>query len=152
MHRIFPPRFLVCSIFLHAQVGINTDGSSPHPSAGLDVKFTNSYCQINTPDKAYGFSVRCICTIVILSLPFVTTTSLSGISTTTATSGRNVTTDNGSPVAARGVCWSTSQNPTLADDFLTNGTGTGAFTSSLSGLSPSTLYYVSAYATNSGTV
>ena len=32
---------LLTGIGLHAQVGINSDGSQPDPSAGLDVKFTN---------------------------------------------------------------------------------------------------------------
>jgi hypothetical protein len=34
--------FLICNVsLLHAQVGINTDGAQPDPSAGLDVKFAN---------------------------------------------------------------------------------------------------------------
>jgi hypothetical protein len=50
---------------------------------------------------------------------------------------------------ARGVCWSTSPNPTTADSYTIDGTGTGTFVSILSGLTPNTLYYVRAYATNS---
>jgi hypothetical protein len=81
--------------------------------------------------------------------PTVTTTAVTSITTTTAASGGNVTADGGASVTARGVCWSTSANPTTANTKTTNGTGTGTFTSSLTGLTSNTLYHVRAYATNS---
>ncbi|MEN6560319.1 MAG: C25 family cysteine peptidase [Acidobacteriota bacterium] len=81
--------------------------------------------------------------------PGVTTAAVSGISTTTAASGGVVLADGGAAVTARGVCWSTAEHPTAAGSHTTDGSGTGAFTSSLTGLVPSTLYYVRAYATNS---
>lgn len=84
--------------------------------------------------------------------PLVTTTTASAVTFTTATSGGNVTFDGGAPVTARGVCWSTTPNPTTANSLTSNGTGLGNFTSNLAGLSPGTTYYVRAYATNqSGT-
>src|SRR4030043_1959421 len=52
-------------------------------------------------------------------------------------------------VTARGVCWSTSENPTLSSDHTTNGSGSGIFISNLGGLTPGITYYVRAYATNS---
>ena len=82
-------------------------------------------------------------------IPTVTTTVVSNITDTTATSGGNVTSDGGAPVTARGVCWNTSSNPTTADNHTTDGSGTGTFVSYLTGLTPNTLYYVRAYATNS---
>jgi hypothetical protein len=81
--------------------------------------------------------------------PTVTTTAISNITRTTASSGGNVTSDGGATVTARGVCWSTSSNPTTANSKTTDGSGTGSFTSSITGLSPGTTYYVRAYATNS---
>ncbi|MBI5220184.1 MAG: PKD domain-containing protein [Bacteroidia bacterium] len=83
------------------------------------------------------------------SLPTVTTTAASGIGSTTATSGGNVTADGGATVTARGVCWATTANPVATGNHTTNGTGTGTFTSSLTGLTPGTLYHIRAYATNS---
>jgi uncharacterized protein (TIGR02145 family) len=68
--------------------------------------------------------------------------------TTTATGGGNVTAQGTTAVTARGVCWSTSQNPTIANSHTSDGTGTGIFTSNLTGLSPTTTYYVRGYATN----
>ena len=63
--------------------------------------------------------------------------------------GGNVTADGGATVTARGICWSTSQNPTISGSHTTDGTGTGTFTSNMTGLEPNTTYYVRAYATNS---
>jgi len=78
----------------------------------------------------------------------LTTVEVSNITDTTATSGGNITDDGGSTITARGVCYSTSPNPTIADFTTSDGTGTGTFTSNLTGLSPNTTYYVRAYATN----
>jgi uncharacterized protein (TIGR02145 family) len=66
-----------------------------------------------------------------------------------ANCGGNVTFDGGSAVTARGVCWSTTQNPTVNDMHTTNGTGIGSFASHIAGLHSDTTYYVRAYATNS---
>jgi hypothetical protein len=84
-----------------------------------------------------------------ISIPTLTTTAVTSITDTTASSGGNITSDGGASVSARGVCWSTSSNPTIAGDTTYNGTGTGSFTSKLSGLTQSTTYYARAYATNS---
>ena len=81
--------------------------------------------------------------------PTVTTTAISAIDKTTATGGGNVTADGGATVPARGICWSTSQNPTISGSHTTDGTGTGSFTSAMTGLTANTTYYVRAYATNS---
>ena len=81
------------------------------------------------------------------------TTAATNITLFAATSGGAVTSDGGSPIIARGVCWSTSQNPTIANSKTSDAGTTGTFTSSLSGLSANTTYYVRTYATNaSGTV
>jgi hypothetical protein len=82
------------------------------------------------------------------TLPSITTTSVSSIAGTTASSGGDVISDGGGTVSARGVCWNTSSGPTIANSKTTDGSGTGTFTSSVTGLSPSTLYYLRAYATN----
>ena len=87
--------------------------------------------------------------ITTLDYPTVTTTTVTDITSTTATSGGNVTSDGGATVTARGVCWSTNQNPTIADNHITDGNGTGDFTSSITGLASGATYYVRAYATNS---
>jgi uncharacterized protein (TIGR02145 family) len=70
------------------------------------------------------------------------------VTVSTASSGGNVTSDGGSPVIARGVCWSNSPAPTIAGPHTSDGTGTGIFSSSLAGLTEETTYYLKAYATS----
>ena len=85
-----------------------------------------------------------------LTPPTVITSEVIDITETTAVSGGNVTDDGGATVTARGICWSTSQNPTIDDNdgMTTDGNGIGTFTSNLINLTANTTYYVRAYATN----
>lgn len=81
-------------------------------------------------------------------VPTVTTDPLTNITQTSATGGGNVTSGGGITVRSRGVCWSTSPSPTTNSNITSDGDGVGTFTSSLTGLSPNTTYYVRAYASN----
>ena len=94
--------------------------------------------------KQMAMSVRCLRD----NLPTVRTSSVSDITSSTAVCGGEVTSEGSASVTARGVCWSTSHNPTIADSHTTDGNGAGNFTSNLNGLSSYTTYYVRAYATN----
>jgi len=82
-------------------------------------------------------------------LPTVTTTAVSSIGPASASGGGMVSSEGGRPVTTRGVCWSISPNPTTKDAKTSDGTGTGAFTSSITGLNPNTVYHLRAYAANS---
>ena len=82
-------------------------------------------------------------------LPIVTTDTVSSITQTTAMCGGNITNEGGSDVTARGVCWNTSENPTLLNSHTEDGSGAGSFTSYITELAPGTQYFVRAYATNS---
>ena len=86
---------------------------------------------------------------IVFSIPTLTTTSISNITGNSAQSGGNITHNGNATVTSRGVCWSTSPNPTIEDAKTTNSSGTGSFTSNITGLEPNTTYYVRAYATNS---
>jgi len=83
-----------------------------------------------------------------LVLPTVTTAVVTDISATTAVGGGNVTNDGGAEVTERGVCWSTSPDPTMDDSHASNGAGMGSYTCMMTGLTPGTTYYVRAYAIN----
>ena len=82
-------------------------------------------------------------------LPIVTTaTEVKDITVSSAVCGGEVTFDGNVAVTARGICWSTTQNPTIEDNKTTDGSGMGRFTSNIPDLSINTQYYVRAYATN----
>ena len=81
-------------------------------------------------------------------LPIVTTNTVTNIKATTATCGGNVTFDGNSTVTARGICWSTLQNPTIEDNKTSNGSGVGSYASKMGNLELNTTYYVRAYTTN----
>jgi uncharacterized protein (TIGR02145 family) len=96
-----------------------------------------------------GFSVRCVMgDPEPVVLPTVTTTAPYNVSTTGANSGGLVKSNAGASITDRGVCWSTSPNPTTADLKTSDGTGAGSFKSEINGLTANTTYYLRAYATN----
>ena len=105
--------------------------------------------------KTMGNSIRCVKDYDDnnrgdnLEIPVITTTKVTSISQTTAISGGYITSDGGTSITERGVCWSTMQTPTLLDNKTQDGTGVGDFTSNITNLSPNTKYYIRAYATNS---
>ncbi len=81
-------------------------------------------------------------------LPVLTTFEVEQITATSAVTGGLITSDGGQSVIARGVCWGTSPSPTINDNKTQDGPGGGSFVSLLTGLTPSTTYFVRAYATN----
>ena len=102
-------------------------------------------------------SIFCLITLLIVScnpnpdsglIPTITTSEVTSVTENSAASGGIVTTDAGSTVTARGVCWSTKVDPTIADQKTIDGAGVGSITSAIAGLTPNTGYYVRAYATN----
>jgi hypothetical protein len=122
------------------------------PATGLMIYCTNCGGNGGEPQFFNGTAwVNMIGGTALTSLPIVASTSAAtSISSTSATSGGVITSDGGGAITAKGVVWSTSTNPTIAlSTKTTNGTGTGSFSSNLTGLTSSTTYYVKAYATNS---
>jgi uncharacterized protein (TIGR02145 family) len=83
------------------------------------------------------------------ALASISTQTVTVLSSSSAYSGGTITSDGGSAITQRGVCWSNSPNPTLANNFSFDGTGIGSFGSSISPLQPATTYYVRSYAVNS---
>lgn len=79
----------------------------------------------------------------------VSTTAITSVSTTSAVSGGTISSNGGGTVTASGIVWSTNQTPTILDSKTTDNATSGAYTSSLVGLTAGTTYYVRAYATNS---
>lgn len=85
----------------------------------------------------------------VQTLSTLTTSPIASITSVSAVSGGMITDDGGSDILSRGVCWSTSTAPTISGNRTSNGSGSGAFSANIIGLTASTTYYVRAYATNS---
>ena len=81
-------------------------------------------------------------------VPVVSTTAASSITSVSAKVGGNVTADGGAEVTERGICYSTTKNPTTASTKLASGKGMGSYVCDLTGLQANTTYYVRAYAIN----
>jgi len=100
----------------------------------------------NSAGTGYGNELS-FTTGILTTIPTVTTTSVVSMPGTTATSGGNVTSDGGKTILVRGVCWSTSTNPTILDNKTQDGTGTGTFTSLITELTSPTTYSNLTYGT-----
>lgn len=101
---------------------------------------------INEAGTAYGNEYSF--TTPALTTPTITTKSISGISSYIAGSGGTISSDGGSAITSKGVCWGLNPSPTLTNNFSNDGTGSADFNSTLNNLTPLTTYYVRAYATN----
>jgi uncharacterized protein (TIGR02145 family) len=137
--------------FLPPRMTYSQRNTIVNPAVGLIVYCTN--CG-NGEMQFYNGTAWMQMTVAVGSVPYVAptleTATISSITTTSAVSGGNITANGGATVTARGVCWSTSANPTVTLSTKTvDGAGNGTFTSSITGLTANTTYYVRAYATNS---
>lgn len=131
-----------------------TDGSGigDFPSAITNLNpSTNYYARAyatNSVGTGYGNEISFTTGAIVI--PTLSTTAVTSITTNSAISGGTITNDGGGAVTARGVVWSTSQNPTIALTTKTSdGINTGTYTSNLTNLAPNTTYFIRSYATNS---
>ena len=104
--------------------------------------------------KKFYFAIILLCMSLVackpeVEMPIVVTQEVSDITTNTAKVSYNVVEDGGAEVTSHGICWGTSQEPTIEGNKTNEGSGVGTFTSELQDLSPKTTYYVRAYAINS---
>ena len=99
-------------------------------------------------DSGTSYGIEKSFTTVALALPTLTTNQILNITNTSAVSGGNITSDGGSSITERGICWSTSPNPSIFDFYASSGTGLGNFSIPLTSLVENTLYYLRSYAIN----
>lgn len=98
----------------------------------------------NSRGVSYGTQINFKTT----GIPLISSSDISNITSSGVVCTVNISNDGGVAVSSRGICWSTITNPTINDSKTIEGSGVGIFSSTISGLKSSTLYYVRAYATN----
>jgi uncharacterized protein (TIGR02145 family) len=107
------------------------------------------YCAYASNGIEIGYGGTSFIITQKLQTPTLTTSNISWLNPTKAISGGNITIDGFSAVTERGVCWSTSPNPTINDSKTSDGSNIGSYISNISGLIANTTYFVRAYAINS---
>jgi len=138
---------------LESNLGMTSNGTgtgsfvSPIDNLSPNTKYYVRAYAVNSRGVAYG-NQQLFITPTDANLPTVITAEITNIGYTTATSGGNVTSDGGSSVLARGICWGKTESPNFNNFFTEDGTGTGVYSSALANLEIGTTYYVRAFATN----
>lgn len=83
------------------------------------------------------------------TVPVLTTGQPTDITFNSAKISGEVTDDGGAEVTARGFCWGTLPSPSVSDNIMAAGTGSGDFLTIIEDLAPNTQYYARAFAENS---
>lgn len=117
------------------------EGNLEFSVSGTPTSAGNARFSFTMGGKIFQFS--------LLVSPDIITLDVTGISSSTAICGGNIISDGGSSITQRGICWSATPNPTLANEFTSDGSGEGIYKSSIQNLTPVTTYYVRAYAISS---
>jgi gliding motility-associated-like protein len=145
---------------LTTSYGSSVNGTPNSITAGTGSTAVTGSLTGLTPGTVYHYRVKAVNsvtttngtdgTFTTLSLPTVTTAVPGTITTTSAVLGGNVTAAGSSAVSERGIVYSLTTNPTVANTKVQNGTGIGVFSATVSSFASNTLYYVKAYAINGG--
>jgi hypothetical protein len=85
----------------------------------------------------------------VINVPTATTEFEGNNSATSVTVQGYIIEDGGAAVSSRGISWAAFYNPTTNDNSETSGSGIGAFSVTLDGLTEGTTYYARTFATNS---
>lgn len=132
----------------NSYVAASTGGTGAYTVTLTGLSIGNTYYARAYATNMFGTTYGNQIVFSTPTIPSVTTADLTALSGSSAAGGGEVTNSGGATVTARGLCWSTNQNPTINDNHTSNGIGVGSFTTTLTGLTPGVTYYVRAYATN----
>jgi unsaturated rhamnogalacturonyl hydrolase len=137
---------------------LSLSAASGTSNASLTVTTSSANTSLSSRSANVTFSAAGVTSVTVTvtqsgaspKLPVLTTTQVSDITSTTALCGGNIISDGGSSIVTRGVCWSTGENPLVDLNTKTiDGTGSGTYSSKITGLTPGITYHVRAYAINS---
>ncbi|MEY4964059.1 MAG: hypothetical protein RLZZ323_1378 [Bacteroidota bacterium] len=133
-------------ISLSSNVTTYTDASVSTGSS-----YTYRVYALNSAGNSATYSNEVSISIPVpVTIPVLTTIATSSLTSTGVVTGGNISSDGGGTITSRGVVWGTSANPTISlTTKTTDGTGSGSFTSTVTGLIGNTQYYIRSYATNS---
>jgi photosystem II stability/assembly factor-like uncharacterized protein len=122
---------------------VNITGLSPNTKYFVRAYATNSV------GTGYG-DEQIFTTDSGASTPFLTTISITKVSTNSAVTGGSISNDGGAAITVRGVCWNTTGFPLITENSKQDVTGgIGDFTIDITGLTSGKQYFVRAYAINS---
>jgi uncharacterized protein (TIGR02145 family) len=105
-----------------------------------------AYASSGSEITVYGDSVKF--TTLAPGLPVVMTGEIFAVTQTSAEIVCNVPDDNGAPVTERGICWGTEPDPTISQNVVPGGSGTGEWVGTMTELQPYREYHVRAFAVN----
>ena len=124
-------------------------GAAPYTSSLTNLLSSKTYYYraYATNSKGTGYGTTYVL-YTMNGVASLSTGSVYNIGAFHATSEVSISEDGGAAITSKGLCWSTSPNPTLEDSFTEDGSGTGSYTSTMTGLSLDSTYYVRSYAIN----
>lgn len=125
------------------RIATEADNTDPGGAVDTSVYYTNTFLNQS------GTSEDPVLVVTYTLPPTVTTSAASSVQALTAVGNGNVTSDGGAAITERGFAYATTSNPTVSDNKLIVSGTTGAYSGTLTGLNPSTLYHIRAYAINS---
>ena len=100
---------------------------------------------VNPTGEYYGNEIEFTSAIGDIN---IATKTIENITSNSATSGGIINDDGDGTIINKGICWGTSQNPTIDDNHIEDNTNNYDFNSEIAGLQENTTYYVRSYATN----
>jgi uncharacterized protein (TIGR02145 family) len=126
-------------------IGSSTFTSNLTELLGNTTYYVRSYAT-NSAGTSYGNEVSFTTSLPIA--PSLTTKTITSLTLSSFTSGGTITNNGGAPITSRGLCWNSTHNPTIANNKSTESTNDNNFISNIIGLTPNSIYYIRAYATN----